>query len=136
MREGVLSLQALSFKQHNQISRGDAETRRGRTATARHPYLFGKGRVARSLNQIVKKVGTPRRLWDTKALPARSLRLGESAIPAEGSPKGEMHKTLDPYEIANNSFSVLSVSSVVKSAKFGMKIREYRLCCALRLFLG
>jgi hypothetical protein len=25
------------------------------------PYLFGKGRVAWSLNQIVKKVGTPRR---------------------------------------------------------------------------
>ena len=24
------------------------------------PYLFGKGRVAWSLNQIVKKVGTPR----------------------------------------------------------------------------
>ena len=35
--------------------------RERRTATARHPYLFGKGRVARSLKQIVKKVGTPRR---------------------------------------------------------------------------
>ena len=34
--------------------------RERRTATARHPYLFGKGRVARSLKQIVKKVGTPR----------------------------------------------------------------------------
>jgi len=30
-----------------------------------------------------------------------------------------LHKTLDPYEIANNSFSVLSVSSVVNSAEFG-----------------
>jgi hypothetical protein len=32
-----------------------------------------------------------------------------------------LHKTLDPYEIANDSFSVLSVSSVVKSAEFGFK---------------
>jgi hypothetical protein len=56
--------------------------RERRTATARHPYLFGKGCVAWSLNQIVKKVGTPRswcpkhqartrRLWDTKAPSAR-----------------------------------------------------------------
>ena len=35
--------------------------RERRTATARHPYQFGKARVARSLKQIVKKVGTPRR---------------------------------------------------------------------------
>ena len=30
-----------------------------------------------------------------------------------------LHKTLDPYEIANNTFSMLSVSAVVKSGEFG-----------------
>ena len=30
-----------------------------------------------------------------------------------------LHKTLDTYEIANNTLSMLSVSSVVKSAEFG-----------------
>jgi hypothetical protein len=33
----------------------------------------------------------------------------------------KLHKTLDAHEIANNSFSVLSVSSVVKFAENSVK---------------
>jgi hypothetical protein len=33
-------------------------------------------------------------------------------------------ETLDSHEIATNSFSVLSVSSVVNSAEFGLKLFE------------